>query len=53
MTEVGRIWRYGKLRYFKQETNARKWHANIKRCEIEKKIKTINDPHVYGTKHYI
>ena len=32
-----RIWQYGKLQQLKQKTNARKWHANIERCEMEKK----------------
>ena len=27
--------------------------ANIKRCEMEKKMKNINDPHVYGNKRCI
>ena len=27
----------------KQKTNARKWHASIKRCEMEKEVKNIND----------
>ena len=39
-TEVGRISQYGNLQYFKQETNVKKWHANIKQCEIKKKYKS-------------
>ena len=43
---------YGKLQQIKQKTNARKWHASIERCEMEKKVKNINDPHVYKNKYY-
>ena len=35
-TKFEKIWQYGKLKQFKQKTNARKWHASIKRCKMEK-----------------
>ena len=50
-TKFEKIWQYGKLQQFKQKTNARKWHASIKRCEMEKEVKNINDPQVYKNKN--
>ena len=29
-TKIGRIWQYDNLQKFKQETNLKRWHANIK-----------------------
>ena len=51
-TKFEKIWQYGKLQQFKQKTNARKWHASTKRCEMEKEVKNINDPQVYKNKYY-
>ena len=49
LREYGGIVNYSKLN---KKTNARKWHASIERCEMEKKVKYINDPHVYKNKYY-
>ena len=37
-TEVGRIRQCGKLKKLQKDANVIKWHANIKPCEIEKKL---------------
>ena len=50
-TKFEKIWQHGKLQQFKQKTNARKWHASIKRCEMEKEVKNVNDPQVYKNKN--
>ena len=42
-TKFEKIWQNGKLQQFKQKTKARKWHASIKRCEMEKEVKNIDD----------
>ena len=50
-TKFEKIWQYGKLQQFKQKTNAKKLHASIKRCEMEKEVNNINDPQVYKNKN--
>ena len=51
-TKFEKIWQYGKLQQFKPKTYARKWHVSIERCEMDKKVKNINDAHVYKNKYY-
>ena len=53
MTEFEKIWQCGKLQQFKPKTYVRKWHISIKRCEMDKKVKNINDAHIYKNKYYM
>ena len=45
-TKFEKIWQCGKLQQFKQKTNARKWRVSIERCEMDKKVKNVSNPHV-------
>ena len=53
MTKFEKIWQCGKLQQFKPKTCERKWHISIKRCEMDKKVKNINDAHIYKNKYYM
>ena len=43
---------YGSTVNYSNSNKKQLQENGIKRCEIEKKIKIINDPYVYGNKHY-